>query len=1243
MSTRISDYTFETLLGQGTFGSVYLVRRKKNSKPFVVKEQALNATNALPFKNILGEVQCLHKLRHPNIVAYHGAWMEHDHSYILMEYATRCTLKDLLSKREAPLTEEVSLSSRRIIHVRRYIGKGLIPLHVIGCALLVLSSSSRRSSHTLQKDSSSRFEAGEHHANRKSRRHRPNRRFRRIEEFPRVGFYSKVSFHRERSTCPATRVSPINLPRRLADPSGLCRAGSFYYMAPEMFEGRCYDFKCDIWSMGVVLYEMATKRHPFPGTDFAEIMRMTCEESPRPLPDRTSPALVNLISKMLRKLPFSRPKTDQLMLCPHLVPFIGRTYLNLGRVPCTLTRGNNDHRDSEELDSKRRQRSDEGRGRFVGFRERVQFHANPVQFDRSRPRTVGRGGTHRAQAVATGWIGRVLHGRFRSFHHDVLVAAKSAQSAQSAQSAYARPEEPVDAEVPFGECATPYGVRGRSVLRLWLVSDANLLRVAKRRRHVGLDTGHRYGHQLDGWSPERLHDWNHGGRVRPLLAEKVTDSTQLSSLLSAGRYGFLETSQLPLKEGNAKIAGGLLHSPQLASTGVTGTCVMFKYAMDGLSVAGLRVLLHTGTDEYSIKKEETEEIAAENATIIPSCKPAETFDERIIWNAQYYTLGVWQQTQLLYTYPELHSVILEGIPVDPTDPARLYRGYVAVDDIDFQPGTSCVGFCNFAGGFCDWSNDPEDDFDWTISRGSGNPTTGPAMDSSGERSTGGGYAYIDSSFPRRPGDRARLLSTSFPAPNPDTPMCLHFWFHMFGAGIGSLKLFVRHFRSLDAPLREIWALTGNAGNTWFIAEITIGSLDDFQLVFEASVGNSGMGDIAIDDISFAQGSCPVSPQVAAPTPRDCSFEVDECDWINSRDPDRVEWERVSFQALSPRNQRKLYSNGYTINRRNEFFLGLGRPRGGPRSSGGGTAQLISREIKPTEEPLCITFWYFMFESFIDSTGPSLGVLRVSVQITGDSSVESRPIWRLYNNQGPTWNYAQVNVNEKRNFDVVFEATWGPNRASGHIGIDDVSFYTGNCTVKPPSASVRPEDCSFEKGLCGWENITSSDNERAVTWQRAFLAHRPAQLLDKTFGATGDFVFFDIFTNNKKSTDVRLRSPIIQSSPDEESVCFTFWFAAFGVEESTTLQIIKINVEEGKASQEDNGNQEQPLWSLTAKGFNNPRPVWTAAQVTIDARLPYHLVLRGSASNGGFAIDDIKFQPQTCTIRPAAAQPIGNES
>jgi len=45
-----------------------------------------------------------------------------------------------------------------------------------------------------------------------------------------------------------------------------CCAGSYYYMAPEMLSVQSHDFKCDIWSMGVILYEMITKRFPFPAT-----------------------------------------------------------------------------------------------------------------------------------------------------------------------------------------------------------------------------------------------------------------------------------------------------------------------------------------------------------------------------------------------------------------------------------------------------------------------------------------------------------------------------------------------------------------------------------------------------------------------------------------------------------------------------------------------------------------------------------------------------------------------------------------------------------------------------------------------------------------------------------------------------------------------------------------------------------------------------------------------------------------
>lgn len=101
------------------------------------------------------------------------------------------------------------------------------------------------------------------------------------------------------------------------------------------------------------------------------------------------------------------------------------------------------------------------------------------------------------------------------------------------------------------------------------------------------------------------------------------------------------------------------------------------------------------------------------------------------------------------------------------------------------------------------------------------------------------------------------------------------------------------------------------------------------------------------------------------------------------------------------------------------------------------------------------------------------------------------------------------------------------------------------------------------------------------WQRAFQTHRPAQLLDRTFGATGDFVFFDIFTTNKESTKVQLQSPVINASPDEEFVCFTFWFAAFGVEESTTLRVIKMPTE-GEVEGESEGEQEQPVRILHIK-------------------------------------------------------------
>ena len=88
--------------------------------------------------------------------------------------------------------------------------------------------------------------------------------------------------------------------------------GTPAYMSPEQLSGRTLDHRSDIFSLGVVLHEMATGRRPFEGTSSAELVSSILRDTPAPVteqrPDLPSD-LARVIRRCLEKDPRHRVQT----------------------------------------------------------------------------------------------------------------------------------------------------------------------------------------------------------------------------------------------------------------------------------------------------------------------------------------------------------------------------------------------------------------------------------------------------------------------------------------------------------------------------------------------------------------------------------------------------------------------------------------------------------------------------------------------------------------------------------------------------------------------------------------------------------------------------------------------------------------------------------------------------------------------------------------------------------------------
>jgi len=91
------------------------------------------------------------------------------------------------------------------------------------------------------------------------------------------------------------------------------KVGTPFYLAPELWQDKNCTTKSDIWSLGVILYELCTHKYPFFANTMEELQPKVLREKYAPIPVTVNKQLADLIQKCLQKKPENRPSITDII------------------------------------------------------------------------------------------------------------------------------------------------------------------------------------------------------------------------------------------------------------------------------------------------------------------------------------------------------------------------------------------------------------------------------------------------------------------------------------------------------------------------------------------------------------------------------------------------------------------------------------------------------------------------------------------------------------------------------------------------------------------------------------------------------------------------------------------------------------------------------------------------------------------------------------------------------------------
>ncbi|MGH9737700.1 MAG: protein kinase domain-containing protein [Candidatus Acidiferrales bacterium] len=256
----LGPYRIEARIGAGGMGEVFRATDTRLRRTIAVKLLPRGRTDPVYGQRLLNEARAASALNHPNIVSIHDISRHQGKDFLVMEYVEGKTLNELIA--EKPLLPS------QVLDFGAQIASALDAAHAAGIVHRDIKPTN------IVVDPKQKI---------------------KVLDFGLAKMTEAYLGQQTQISLDITQEGTI--------------VGTVSYMSPEQTRGEAVDARSDIFSLGCVLYEAATGRHPFKGRSSLEIMHEIATVVPAP-PSKLQPGLSaefdRLVMKCLEKEPAQR-------------------------------------------------------------------------------------------------------------------------------------------------------------------------------------------------------------------------------------------------------------------------------------------------------------------------------------------------------------------------------------------------------------------------------------------------------------------------------------------------------------------------------------------------------------------------------------------------------------------------------------------------------------------------------------------------------------------------------------------------------------------------------------------------------------------------------------------------------------------------------------------------------------------------------------------------------------------------